>query len=120
MVDLRAVKALVKLVGGSRMSAKNWTACPQCKLRTLTKHLEMSRALEEAYGKVSHKKYLKMQEELEAEGKKPAETTLREDYHIGPDGDKFMVGYRCSCERCGFEFRFKHEVKLKLEGEKDG
>jgi hypothetical protein len=41
------------------------------------------------------------------------EQTLREDYEIALYRDQFYIDYCCSCQKCGFEFSYKREIKLK-------
>lgn len=96
------------------MSADNWAICPQCKLRGDHKKIHVLVSSKEAYGKVTPEEYENIKQlEMEAAEEEPQET-LREDYecYINEDGE-FIVDYKCSCDECGFVFRFKHEETAK-------
>lgn len=98
------------------MSANNWQVCPQCERRRSAEQAALVVRAQEAYGRVSAAEYKRL---VDAACNLPAlEETLREDWEIGVSGAVFDVGYRCYCEACGFEFRFKHEEALPLGEEK--
>lgn len=96
------------------MSADNWTVCPKCGKSAKDEQLARIDAASAAYGKVSAAEY----ERLRVEAAKPLPEeveTLREDYDIGIYRGKFSVDYRASCDACGFEHSFKHEVEIGKE-----
>lgn len=79
------------------MSADKWTVCPAC-----TKRKESSPSL---YGKVSEEEYLAVVTKEKDEG---SQTNMREDYEIGIDSNgEFSVNYRCYCEECKFQWKYK-------------
>lgn len=91
------------------MSADNWGICPKCNI----KFKEDQEKAEELYGKIPVEEYKKMLSET----KDPEDntSTLREDYEVWTDKEGlFQVSYRCSCEKCGFEFNYEYKEKLKL------
>ena len=92
------------------MSADNWADCPNCFANVNT---AKDRA-RKSYGKVSLQEYERLLKEVEEA--KPKRSTLREDYeiYVGIKGE-FHVGYSCSCDQCGFEFRYKHEQQVPLK-----
>src|SRR4051812_49235291 len=101
------------------MSANNWRVCPQCKARKEAERHAKLAAASKAYGKVPEGDWLKMVEEANRtpdRDKDDLEESLREDWSLGTDADgEFHVSYRAGCERCGFEHRFQHSEKVKLE-----
>lgn len=93
------------------MSADRWGICPKCK-KEYDLGLEVLK--EEAtncYGKVTATEWLKLVSQVGD----PVELdeTLREDWEIymGKDGN-FYIGYSCGCNKCGFNFKFKHEENV--------
>lgn len=92
------------------MSAKNWNKCPKCEMRATGKLAEMQKSAADAYGKVDLNKYIEMLREADSPIK--IGETLREDYELGIDGTAFMVSYRASCDKCGFEFKYKTSVAI--------
>lgn len=89
------------------MSANNWTQCPKCVAAEKERQTKAVAKSAKSYGKVDPDKFLAM---LEDQKPREIEDTMREDYELGVDssGD-FYVSYRCSCNKCDFEFRYKHE-----------
>jgi len=80
------------------MSANNWEICPKCRENA-------EKEMRDAYGEISVEEY----KELVAKaGNVENFRTFREDYEIGVLGDKFLVSYSGSCERCGLLHEFKH------------
>jgi len=74
----------------------------------------MCHQAEDSYGKIPAAEYAKMMAEANEEHE--PEETMREDYEIGVDElGEFEAYYRCSCERCGFEFRFTHKEDAKVD-----
>lgn len=92
------------------MSADNWTTCPCCKQAADAKKKAKEEEARESYGKVSAEDYFY----LLAAATRPVgdRETLREDYAIGvTDEFEFYVHYKCTCDECGFSFKFDHERK---------
>lgn len=101
------------------MGADNWTHCPQCKLIATTLQEQAEAGLQESYGKLPVKEWLKQKGQVERQAAKPPEQTLREDYEIGLDGEGvFEVDYRASCDKCGLRFSHKHDAKIHLTAER--
>jgi len=97
------------------MSASNWGACPECLKREVRKCKDLIDSVSNAYAAVSEEEYLKMRDEALSTSTEKHEDTLREDYEIGVDSNgEFTIYYRCSCEKCGFEFNFE-ERKMVTE-----
>jgi len=95
------------------MSADNWAVCPRCKKRRAAERLAKQEAAAKAYGKVPADEWQRMT--AEANAAHDDEEELREDYTIHTDETgEFYVGYRCVCQRCGFEHRFKHTEQLNI------
>lgn len=62
-----------------------------------------------AYGTVPVEEYHDLEARLENLKQKAPEYTLREDYEIYVnESGEFRAHYTCSCEKCGFSFRFAH------------
>lgn len=90
------------------MSADNWRECPKCLKDAIARKEALANKVIESYGKISAEEYLS----LVAEQQEPIvpDVTLREDWDIFTDETGiFLVSYRCSCSKCGFSYRFKHE-----------
>ena len=92
------------------MSANNWRECPRC-VKTAKDEVEkLQEEAAKAYGKVSREKWTAMTARATEAAEKESESTLREDWHLGvDDAGEFEVSYRCSCQNCRYEFRFKHK-----------
>lgn len=95
------------------MSANNWIICPKCQAKAEKTHQKKRAKVLASYGQVSREEY---EEALSKVPDKPAslETTFREDYEIGLDGDDFMVVYRGSCGVCDFRHAFDVREQVKL------
>ena len=95
------------------MSADNWTECPRCLKKEEAIKDELKLKAESEYGKIPKGEYL----ELLKKSEEPLEAkqTLREDYEFwtNPEGE-FIAHYRCHCDRCGFEYTFKHDKQLEI------
>ena len=99
------------------MSANNWRVCPCCLKRQEEAKAQALAHAERQYGKVPAAEYLALLDKAKATDS-PGDT-LREDWQIGLNEDgAFFVSYRGYCERCGFEFRFKHDEQVPLEDKK--
>jgi hypothetical protein len=98
------------------MSANNWRVCPNCQR---LKDAEVAKAIERAeaqYGNVPAKRYAFFLEEVEKLKERYLDETLREDYQLGMDHEgQFCITYRCSCQKCGFAFRYQHEEAVNLK-----
>lgn len=93
------------------MSADNWTTCPRCFRIALQERRDREKDADEAYGKVSPEKWLRLKEE--AKTSIAITDNLREDWEIGVENNGvFKVVYECSCETCGFSFSYRHEEKV--------
>ena len=83
------------------MSADNWTDCPKCSKK-------LKEQIEQSYGKVSPEEYQKLLK-LSSE----YQDDLGEYYQIYMDYlGELSISYRCSCRRCGFEFKFDHKENV--------
>ena len=92
------------------MSADNWTKCPNCKRLAEAFSEKKWQTAEAAYGSVSAADYRKLCADACAAETPPKSLSLREDYEISVDSDgTFRVSYCCSCQECGFEWKYKHE-----------
>ncbi len=90
------------------MSADHWGICPKCLKAQIEIQAKKVQKVNDSYGKVPQEAYMKSLEALQ-QHKLIEEFTLREDYDIGIDGNgEFYIDYRASCEKCGFEFGYKH------------
>ncbi len=98
------------------MSADNWGACPRCRKIEIEKSSQLKLQVEKQYGKVSSEKYLELLKKAEEPTiVRAGVETLREDYEMGITSDgRFFVNYGCSCDKCGFSHKFKHEIDLTL------
>lgn len=94
------------------MSADNWTICLKCRKAALAAKERDRKKLAKQYGKVEPAEFIKRSAEVD----KPVglEETLREDYETGLHEGQFYVSYRASCNRCDFEFSYKHEEAVKV------
>jgi hypothetical protein len=93
------------------MSADNWTTCPECKIAHAADRDARMRKVAKSYGKVPAEEYERMAGEARREPIKVQDDTLREDYEIGTNAEgMFSVGYSCSCTKCGWSFKFKHQA----------
>ncbi len=92
------------------MSADNWGTCPRCLLK---RKEEKKKAFEYAasiYGQVPYEEYLEAYS-LAKNMSDVIDDSLREDWDIGiNDSGEFLASYTASCQDCGFEFKFRHEV----------
>lgn len=89
------------------MSADNWTVCPKCKIMFENKQDKLRQQTKDGYGKVSAEEYLSML--TEATKEVVIDNTLREDFWIGTKSDgTFKISYGCSCQRCGFSFKYAY------------
>ena len=90
------------------MSANNWDQCPRCLEAEKQRQLAAGKKASSNYGKVDPDQYLKL---LEDQKPRDVEDSMREDYELGVQKDgSFYLSYRASCEKCDFEFRFKHKM----------
>ncbi len=97
------------------MSANNWVVCANCIARDKKFRDERLRAANAAYGKVPLEEYERLRAQALTsvpESNPYDDGTLREDYEIGVRDGVFRVSYRCSCEHCGFGYKFKHEERV--------
>lgn len=95
------------------MSADGYRVCPKCHAGRIIEHKNLSRELDESYGKIPAKDYLALQEkvaELEEQLGKENDYSLAEyrEVWISSDG-VFSVRYSGSCRKCDFTFRFDHK-----------
>ncbi len=109
------------------MSADNWVVCPKCQKRAckrLRNHEKsITEKLEAVYGKVSQDAYMELREKLHTKEKElqviceNPEQTLREDYpDIGVDiAGTIRIKYKCSCDKCGFQYEFEHKEDINLD-----
>ena len=96
------------------MSPRNWRDCPRCLAKAELDHLAAKQELADLYGSIDQEEYERQKAMLDGNGTLSHET-MREDYDIGvEDSGKFMVNFGCYCEKCGFEFQFKHKEKIDL------
>lgn len=95
------------------MSADNWTCCPKCNVKRETAIDDLHKKAADSYGKVSADKYEVLKKEANAALESEAPSSLREDYEIGICEGVFEVSYRASCEKCGFNFVYKHDEVVK-------
>ncbi len=91
--------------------AKNWVLCANCIARDKKFRDERLRAADAAYGKVSLEEYERLRAQSRSQGL-VYDRSLQEDYEIGVRDGVFRVSYRCSCEHCGFGYKFKHEERV--------
>lgn len=96
------------------MSPRNWTDCPKCFTKVKTERESLCDELAVDYGEISQEEYDRRNEELCKNPPEPPHETMREDYKIGVYDDGFEVDYSCRCEKCGFEFSFKHTEIIDL------
>ncbi len=95
------------------MSADNWTQCPKCLQSQQQRDEKSRRIVANSYGKVSAEKFMEMQAAIDADRGKEPEPTLREDYEQWTDKTGvYRVSYSCSCNECGFSWRYKHEQSV--------
>lgn len=95
------------------MSADNWTQCPKCLQSHDHRTAKARKVVANSYGKVSAECFMEMQAALDAENEKPKEPTMREDYEQGTDdAGVYTVSYSCSCNECGFSWRYKHSQSV--------
>ena len=95
------------------MSADNWRGCPKCNHIEAVKRSEFKKDIDDSYGKIPAKEYLKKLEEYE--NPKPLGETLREDFSIGIIGDEFVVFYKARCDRCGFKHKFEKREDIDVQ-----
>jgi hypothetical protein len=95
------------------MSAKNWSVCPKCVKLANAKTAQTIAEANKKYGTVSMDEFISLVEKLS--GKQHLEETLREDYQLGVGNGTFQLNYHCHCDRCGFEFEYKHKESIPLE-----
>ena len=97
------------------MSADNWTICPRCFHNWKTRSVFEMEAAKDSYGKIPQEEFIQKLATAEVKAKVMIQPTLREDYEIGVDEKgMFGVGYTCTCNVCGFKFRFEHQEKLSI------
>lgn len=102
-------------IEGVEVSADNWTWCPKCALTHKDARQEAINKARNAYGELPAEEYESRLRMAESITKTDLGETLREDYELGTGKDaSFYVIYKCSCDMCGFSYKFKHEEKLKL------
>lgn len=97
------------------MSIDNWSICPKCKVEANRQAEKRLKVAAESYGKVSSQEYRRLA--AAADAPVNMRSTMRENYEmgVGEDGD-FLVNYRASCTECDFDFEYRHEQKVSLEG----
>lgn len=95
------------------MSADSYALCPRCSEAWHADVELKQQRVEQAYGNVPADEYMQLLREADAV--KPLDYTLAEYVIIGVEGiaGAFVVAYRCACDKCGYEFKYKHEEKLK-------
>ncbi len=97
------------------MSADNWRSCPACLAAAEKARQECVAKAEKSYGKVSSEKYLALLEKARTPTAELRET-LREDYECYVDDEgTFTVSYSCSCQKCPFQFEYKHTQDVPLD-----
>lgn len=97
------------------MSADRWSACPMCNSTDQKKLDAMRKAHAESYGKATKAEYDQKTTDIEilvakvsaSEGE--AETQLREDWEITRDGYILEFSYRCTCYKCGFNYKIEQK-----------
>lgn len=98
------------------MGADNWTLCPRC--QSVDEVDKLKKKLEDSYGKIPAKEYLKLVSDLDKLKDKRRELpseSVAEYYELGITKEgKFYISYSAECrnEGCGFKHNFKHEEKL--------
>ena len=98
------------------MSATDWDVCPQCIKHNNKDILQAEQDLEDQYGKVDAKEYLRLKGKFDKRAVEVLSPTLREDYYQGISTEgKYEVSYRASCDKCGYSFNYKYSVITKLE-----
>lgn len=100
--------------GACRVSADNWTTCPQCDEKWQRELAKKGAEVDAAYGKVSPDEYEALRSKLKAFVSVRTEETFREDYEVGIDGERFVVDYHGRCTACGFAHKFRHVSRLAL------
>lgn len=90
------------------MSADNWAICPKCNQKQLKEQIDLAIKVQANYGILPVEDWLELKSQLDNPMK--LDFTLREDYHIGVDGQtgKFFVTYKAGCRVCGFVYEYKH------------
>lgn len=93
------------------MSADRWSYCPKCTVPQPTKEDKL-REVRDLYGKVSQQEYEDALAKAQGFKVKEPTETLREDWDFYWDGNKLVLNYGCTCERCGFSATWKTEKKM--------
>ena len=97
------------------MSADNWTICPRCLNNWKTSVNADLEAAKDSYGKIPQEEFIQKLATAEVKAKVMIQPTLREDYEIGADEKgMFGVSYTCTCNVCGFTFRYEYQEKLSI------
>lgn len=97
------------------MSADSWTYCLKCRRDSealISDGLEKLRA---QYGKIPEADYLATANALADDAERLPRSTLKENYQVGIDEDRFLVKYRASCTECGFSFEFDHNEVIEFQ-----
>ncbi len=96
------------------MSADNWAICPKCEKIAEKSKEAFKLKVQEAYGKFSEDKYLKLTAKLKEPIKVEDQDTLREDFYIGISNGELHIEYSGSCDKCGFEKKFVKREPIKI------
>lgn len=100
------------------MSADAWSLCPRCVYLAKKDDLANEQELIYAYGRVPLDQWTRMRDSRASKASS-LEESLREDFEIGFDGERFFVSYGASCKVCGFthEFTAEQDLAAKVRGE---
>ena len=95
------------------MSPNNWRICPKCEKKEADEFQARRKTAQKAYGEVSQDEYLRLMNESRVFPE--LEQTLRENWQIGVYDGTFSVGYSCSCDACGFSWKYKYKEDLQIK-----
>jgi hypothetical protein len=89
------------------MSADNWAICPKCLEIKNAEIADMNRSIDEQYGKISPRDYLRLIKERDDLAGEKMQYVFREDYQIYMQNDgELIIRYRGCCVKCGYEKMF--------------
>lgn len=98
------------------MSANSVVKCPKCKMLAASKAAELQAKADAAYGTVPQEEWAQLHSDAIAANPLKMELSFLEYYEIGVNRHgEFEVDYSGRCEKCGFEFSFKHKEQMKVE-----
>jgi len=97
------------------MSAENWRMCPVCRNKAIQEWEDRVADAQSKYGVIESNEFLELWASVQDSKPKygcEVDETLREDYEIGVEDDRFFVSYSSRCMTCGFEHKFKHDERV--------